>query len=85
MSRGARSPRLRCTAGQQCDFHADGGAAAERCPGQCDARDCTADGFYEVSSERTLCALHAAVVLLARALAESLAADNAADDATGGR
>lgn len=78
MNRRARSPRLRCTAAERCDFHRDGGAELEKCPGVCEARDCTADGRYEVStSGRNLCALHAAIVLLARAVAEALAADNA--------
>ena len=77
MTRRGRGVRLRCTPDGQCSFHADGGPADERCPGQCDARDCTADGHYEVGSGRSLCALHAAVTLLARAISEALAADNA--------
>jgi hypothetical protein len=70
---------LRCTPTSQCDFHRDGGPEAEKCPGTCDADGCNLGGHYEVGSERVLCATHGAIVLLARAVSEALAADNAED------
>ena len=74
-----RSGRLRCTVGQPCDFHRDGGAPSEPCPGQCDAPGCTLDGYYEVGSDHIVCAAHGAIVLLARAVTEALATDNSDD------
>ena len=70
------SEGLRCSAETRCDFHHDGGAPDEPCPGQCDAPGCTLDGHYEVGSDRVVCAVHGAIVLLARAISEALAADN---------
>jgi hypothetical protein len=70
---------LRCTPMGRCDFHRDGGPEGEKCPGMCDADGCNLGGHYEVGSERVLCAAHAAIVLLARAVSEALAADNAAE------
>ncbi len=70
---------LRCTGNQKCTFHRDGGASDEACPGQCDAPGCTLDGYYEVGTERVTCAVHGAIVLLARAISEALAADNSDD------
>jgi hypothetical protein len=67
---------LRCTATETCNFHKDGGPGDEPCPGECDARGCTLDGRYEVGVDRVVCAVHGAVVLLARAISEALAADN---------
>lgn len=77
----AGSVRLRCSASERCSFHAEGGPVTEPCPGQCDARGCTLAGFYEVGRGRLLCAAHGALVLLARAVREALATD----DAEGGR
>ncbi len=68
---------LRCKANERCNFHKDGGPVDEPCPGQCDARGCTLDGYYEVGVDRIVCAAHGAIVLLARAVSEALAADNA--------
>lgn len=68
--------RLRCSATERCHFHRDGGAVDDPCPGQCDAPGCTLDGHYEVGTDRVLCAVHGAIVLLARAVSEALAADN---------
>lgn len=68
---------LRCTVAGRCDFHRDGGAEAEKCPGQCDAPGCTLAGHYQVGEERVMCAGHGGIVLLARAVREALAADDA--------
>lgn len=75
---------LRCTAGKQCSFHKDGGAVDDPCPGQCDAPGCTLDGYYEVGVDHVVCSVHGAIVLLARAVSEAQALDNA-DDAHAGR
>jgi hypothetical protein len=72
---------LRCTPASQCSFHRDGGPEVEKCPGTCDADGCNLGGHYEVAQERVLCAAHGAIVLLARAVSEALAADNATEDA----
>ena len=48
-----------------------------RRPGVCASRGCGLPGHYAVSRERSMCAVHAAVTLLARAISEALAADNA--------
>jgi hypothetical protein len=68
---------LRCSLTEQCDFHRDGGPEVEKCPGVCDADGCNRDGTVEVAGERTLCEPHAALTVLARALREALAADDA--------
>ena len=52
----ARPVVLRCSLTEQCTFHRDGGAEVEKCPGICDAPDCTADGWVDVGNEKT--ALH---------------------------
>lgn len=44
---------------------------------QCNARGCDLPGHYEIGVGRKRCAAHAAIVLLARAISEALAADNA--------
>ncbi len=62
------SGRLRCSKTERCDFHRDGGAVDEPCPGQCDAPGCTLNGYYEVGTDHILCAVHGAIVLLARAV-----------------
>ena len=85
MTRRARAVVLRCRPGQQCDFHADGGPELEKCPGVCDADGCNRDGHYEVGSGRTECATHGAITLMARAVKEALAADEADGDAKEGR
>ncbi len=77
------SVALRCTATELCDFHRDGGAEHEPCPGTCDAENCRAPAFYEIGTERMMCAAHAGIVLLARAIREALAADG--DDPKAGR
>jgi hypothetical protein len=77
MSRRGRKAVLRCTAAGRCDFHRDGGPAGEKCPGVCDAPGCTLEGHYEVGAERIMCAAHGGLVLLARAVREVLAADDA--------
>lgn len=77
MTRRARKGVLRCSAAQPCDFHRDGGPAGDKCPGQCDATGCTLDGHYEIGAERVMCAAHGGIVLLARAVREALAADDA--------
>ncbi|HXJ21501.1 MAG TPA: hypothetical protein VMT03_14830 [Polyangia bacterium] len=41
---------------------------------QCSARGCGLPGPYQVGSRRWCCALHAGVILLARAVSEALAA-----------
>lgn len=74
---------LRCKGGEQCSFHRDGGATEDPCPGQCDAPGCTLDGHYEVGTDRVVCAVHGAIVLLARAISEALAVDNAHDAPAG--
>ncbi|HET8713598.1 MAG TPA: hypothetical protein VFM23_07940, partial [Gemmatimonadales bacterium] len=66
----------RCTPTRKCDFHRDGGPSSARCPGVWDANGCSLDGFYEVSHEKSMCAAHAAIVLLARAVHEALGDDN---------
>lgn len=76
MTGTARAVRLRCTATDKCSFHRDGGPTNERCPGRCDWPSCSADAFYEVAVDRLLCAAHGAIVLLARAVHEALAADD---------
>lgn len=78
------SARLRCSAAERCDFHRDDGPVDEPCPGQCDAPGCTLGGYYEVGIDRIVCAVHGAIVLLARAVSEAQALDNA-DDAQAGR
>lgn len=70
------SMTLRCTAEGKCTFHRDGGSPDDACPGQCDALGCTLDGHYEVGADHVVCAVHGAIVLLARAVSEALAADN---------
>lgn len=77
------SGRLRCSASGPCDFHRDGGPAGENCPGQCDAPGCTLDGYYEVGVDYVVCAVHGAIVLLARAVSEALVVDNAEEANTG--
>jgi hypothetical protein len=71
--------RLRCSARERCDFHRDGGPVNEPCPGHCDAPGCSLGGYYEVGTDHVVCAVHGAIVLLARAVSEALAADNAED------
>lgn len=56
----------------------------EPCPGQCDAPRCTLGGYYEVGVDHVVCAVHGAIVLLARAVSEALAADNTDDASAGG-
>jgi len=77
----ARHVVLCCTPTGQCDFHRDGGPEVERCPGACDTAGCNLDGHYEVGEDRTLCAAHGAIVLLARAVNQAIAVDNATEDA----
>lgn len=71
------SATLRCDGNQKCSFHRDGGPVEEACPGQCDAPGCMLDGYYEVGADHVTCAVHGAIVLLARAIAEALAGENA--------
>lgn len=68
---------MRCTTVETCSFHASGGPEVEKCPGVCDAPDCTADAAIEVGDERSLCTLHGGLILLGRAMREALAADDA--------
>lgn len=51
--------------------------AAGRRRGACAARGCGMPAHYPVSDRRSMCAVHAAITLLARAVSEALAADNA--------
>ena len=74
----SRAVVLRCTLTEQCDFHRDGGPEVERCPGVCDFDGCNRDGTVEIAGERLICDPHAALTVLARALREALAADDAA-------
>lgn len=76
--------RLRCSGRERCDFHRDGGRVNEPCPGQCDAPGCSLSGYYEVGVDHVVCAVHGAIVLLARAVSGALATDNA-EDAVPGR
>ncbi len=82
--RSRSSVVLRCKASEPCSFHEDGGSVDEPCPGQCDARGCTLDGYYEVGADYVVCAVHGAIVLLARAVSGALAAENADDADAGG-
>lgn len=74
---------MRCTPVEKCGFHTEGGAEHEKCPALCDWPGCHLDAHYTISSERDMCAAHAGIVLLARAVREALAADGD-DDAPGG-
>lgn len=67
----AKPIRLRCTTDGACSFHVDGGPEVEKCPGVCDADGCNLDGHYEIGAERLMCAAHAGIVLLARAVHEA--------------
>ncbi len=80
MVRRVRKVDLRCTTDQKCDFHRDGGPEEEKCPGTCDANGCNLAGYYEIGHERMMCAAHAGIVLLARAVNQASAADDAPED-----
>lgn len=80
MARRRRKALLRCAAENKCAFHADGGSEVEKCPGVCDADGCSLDGHHEIGAERLLCAAHAGIALLARAIHQALAQD---DETTG--
>ena len=67
---------LRCSPKAPCEFHRDGGDAAAKCPSMCHSEGCTLDGHYEVGTELTMCCVHAAIVLLTRAVYEAVAVDN---------
>ncbi len=51
-----------CTPAERCAYHADGGPASDKCPGVCDAGDCTEEATADVDGD-CYCRMDAARIL----------------------